>query len=249
MKKCSKCQKKLSLDLFGKNKSEPDGYAYYCKPCKNLYNRQRFHDKYKPSYGHLRKQKGELLWCNGCEKFLPPNDFNRYAKAKSGRNSRCKLCVKKAYRSTSKPKEKLPQGMKRCTKCEEIKPFPEYHKYKNTHRARCKKCRYKGSVPYENRNIPRTQFTSYKCGARNRNILFKLTLLEFNSITSRPCTYCGSSKSPCTNGMGVDRVNNSKGYTLTNSVSCCTICNFMKKSLTEKEFKIHIKQICDYLEL
>src|SRR4051794_23979299 len=30
---CSSCMAKLELKEFGKNKSQKDGYHYYCKPC------------------------------------------------------------------------------------------------------------------------------------------------------------------------------------------------------------------------
>lgn len=35
---------------------------------------------------------------------------------------------------------------------------------------------------------------------------------------------------------GVDRVNNSDGYTIKNCVPCCAICNYAKRDLSETEF-------------
>ena len=36
---------------------------------------------------------------------------------------------------------------------------------------------------------------------------------------------------------GIDRVDNIKGYDLDNCVTCCSLCNWMKRDLTIKEFK------------
>ena len=45
---------------------------------------------------------------------------------------------------------------------------------------------------------------------------------------------------------GVDRVDNNIGYTLENSVSCCSWCNSMKNILPVNEFLNKIKKIHDY---
>ena len=42
---------------------------------------------------------------------------------------------------------------------------------------------------------------------------------------------------------GIDRKNNNMGYTYTNSVSCCKLCNQAKNSLSIKEFYDHIQLI------
>ena len=35
MKQCTKCKETKSYTDFYKNRSNKDGYEYYCKPCKN----------------------------------------------------------------------------------------------------------------------------------------------------------------------------------------------------------------------
>ena len=34
---CKKCGKELPVDKFYKNKSQKDGFGYYCKDCVNAY--------------------------------------------------------------------------------------------------------------------------------------------------------------------------------------------------------------------
>jgi hypothetical protein len=46
---------------------------------------------------------------------------------------------------------------------------------------------------------------------------------------------------------GIDRVDNSLGYTLENSVPCCTRCNIAKGTLTLEDFKEHVKKMYKHL--
>jgi hypothetical protein len=88
-------------------------------------------------------------------------------------------------------------------------------------------------------------YSTYKHQARRCERVFELTKEEFRTLTSSPCLYCGavpsrefwgsSCKTPyiCN---GVDRQDNEVGYTTANSVSCCKICNWMKRVLTVSDF-------------
>jgi len=84
----------------------------------------------------------------------------------------------------------------------------------------------------------------YKRGAKERHLSWNLTDDEIKYITKLPCFYCGSVPKRTfrvrkgTNGNyiynGIDRVDNSKGYTLENCVPCCRKCNRDKGSITIK---------------
>jgi len=54
-----------------------------------------------------------------------------------------------------------------------------------------------------------------------------------------PCYYCGDNIET----IGLDRLNNTKGYSLDNIVSCCTPCNMMKNNNTEDDFIARCKKI------
>ncbi len=77
---------------------------------------------------------------------------------------------------------------------------------------------------------PKGKFSRYRRDARIKGFIFDLTLDEFSEIISEPCYYCGG------DGFGIDRWDNSIGYIKGNMVSCCSMCNFMKKTYTEDEF-------------
>lgn len=100
----------------------------------------------------------------------------------------------------------------------------------------------------------------YKNAARYRDFIFDIPIDIFNKLILQNCFYCN--KPPSNkfersirrkNGItdyllynGIDRVNNTKHYTIDNCVTCCKICNLMKQTLTENEFINHIKSIYDF---
>lgn len=72
-------------------------------------------------------------------------------------------------------------------------------------------------------------YSEYIRSATKRNIDFKITKELFESIISDNCYLCGKEKSD-THKNGIDRFNNTKGYTEDNIRCCCWNCNFMKKN-------------------
>ena len=95
-------------------------------------------------------------------------------------------------------------------------------------------------------------FSSYKRNAKNRGISFKLTFEEFKETTQKNCVYCGAKpnnirKNQHNNGdytyNGIDRIDNNKGYIISNIAPCCKICNRVKRDLTLQEFKDWIERV------
>ncbi len=98
----------------------------------------------------------------------------------------------------------------------------------------------------------RMVITSYKRHAKERGFKWELTDDQFSKITQKDCFYCGIeptniAKSKGNNGEyiynGIDRIDNTKGYTIDNIVPCCKICNNAKHTLTLQEFKDWIEKI------
>jgi len=98
---------------------------------------------------------------------------------------------------------------------------------------------------------------SYKYEAKKRGYIWDLTGEQFKEVTQKDCFYCGAkpnqsclSKTPQCNGdyiyNGIDRVDNSKGYTFDNVVSCCGICNQAKGKLTQQDFYNWVERIYRY---
>lgn len=98
------------------------------------------------------------------------------------------------------------------------------------HRTKCPDC------------SPMGVYKGYAWGAKKRSQEFLLSFEEYSKISSSACVYCGDQSGR----NGIDRKNNSLGYTVKNSVSCCSKCNLMKRDYTEKEFLDHIIAVFEY---
>jgi len=78
----------------------------------------------------------------------------------------------------------------------------------------------------------------YKKHAEKLNVKYELTENEFEILVNNSCYYCGGLPK-----NGIDRVDPTKGYVLDNCVSCCKICNYMKRNLTKEQFLSHIEKV------
>ena len=97
----------------------------------------------------------------------------------------------------------------------------------------------------------------YKCcrlGAKSRNYNFELTKEEFYILLEQNCYYCGAKPQNQSNVYvsgnlkysGIDRKDNTLGYTSINSVPCCKRCNVAKNDMTMQEFHEWIRRVYDY---
>jgi len=140
--------------------------------------------------------------------------------------------------------------MKYCSKCGKWKNESEFGKNK----ARkdnlsfwCKECRNQYDRNRgERKNVYaktiKGKYVRYKSTARIKKHEFNLTREQFGKIILQSCIYCGE---PSTEGNlnGVDRIDNSKGYSVDNCAPCCGWCNKMKLAKTKKEFIAQCKKI------
>ena len=100
-------------------------------------------------------------------------------------------------------------------------------------------------------------FGDYRKWARNKKNLFLLTKEQTRNLIESDCYYCGN---PPSNDIGlhreirfiyqgIDRKDNTIGYTPDNVVPCCIVCNKMKKVLSHDDFLLHIHRIASRFEV
>lgn len=140
-------------------------------------------------------------------------------------------------------------GMKICKGCGENKPLEQFWKAKQNIDGRygkCSACRMKEIVAKGVLQSVQHRYSIYKTSSHRRksrsSLEFSITVEQFDTITKQPCEYCGGF-SPNKDFCGIDRVDDTKGYVLGNCVPCCSICNFMKRDLTQEDFLKHIAKI------
>ena len=90
-------------------------------------------------------------------------------------------------------------------------------------------------------NTPLVKYKKYKAGAKRRQISWDLTIEQFLEYWQEPCIYCGDEIET----IGLDRVNNDKGYSIDNIVPCCYMCNLMKRATGKEEFIKHCEKIVE----
>jgi len=114
--------------------------------------------------------------------------------------------------------------------------------------------------------ILRQAYSAVKGRHRDKN--FKgahLNFDEFCFLVYRPCYLCGHTGSNTkldrnthTGGLhsdtvvrvnGLDRVDNNKGYVVSNCRSCCRFCNAAKSVMTLDHFRAWVVQVHTYLHL
>lgn len=112
---------------------------------------------------------------------------------------------------------------------------PEYnrayylkHKERYLRQARVRYLRNRESII---RSLSK-RYSSYKGSCKERGWVFPLSISEFVGITSRTCYYCGDAHWP----MGIDRVDNERGYESDNIVSACRRCNIAKNVFIQSTF-------------
>jgi hypothetical protein len=93
----------------------------------------------------------------------------------------------------------------------------------------------------------RTELRIYSIArnAHRRGYEYSLSIEDVKEYWQKPCFYCGSSMET----IGLDRVDNTRGYTKDNIVSCCWDCNRIKMTMTQEGFFEKIIQIYNYNKL
>jgi hypothetical protein len=99
------------------------------------------------------------------------------------------------------------------------------------------------------------KYCQYRGAAKTRGLAWNLSFTQARGLMSQPCFYCGAAPeagsfvkyrrrlvtaSEEQQGIifanGIDRKDNTNGYSVDNCVSCCTACNLAKGTRTLEDF-------------
>lgn len=123
-----------------------------------------------------------------------------------------------------------------------------YNDLRRGRNQECKKC----SDSKSKLSPLKSLYGNYRRGAEQRNLDFDISIDEFHEIIKMDCYYCGSppiqvlKKEWAKYGIvynGIDRKDNSIGYTLLNVVPCCKFCNFAKSTDTLENFEAWLQRV------
>ncbi len=176
--------------------------------------------------------------CKKCKTPKEVSEFNKRKASKDRLNSWCKECTKIDNHSRKgKYNHKYYEYRKRYEAKPEIK-----QRIKDNYQKNKKSIRDRTGIYYWTLN---GQLKCYLKSARYRNLEFLLKKEEYSKFFNTNCFYCNKEY----RGLGIDRVDNNKGYITGNCVSCCKDCNTMKMRLTLEQFKNQIINIYNNLNL
>lgn len=123
-----------------------------------------------------------------------------------------------------------------CKECIS-KKHPEYDKRTYSDRKE-----YKGQYNAKYYQTEKGRFSNSRNAAKSRKHLWELSFEEYQPFIKNSCFYC---EGPLDNyGSGLDRIDNNKGYTKDNVLSCCGECNRLRGDrLTVSETLILVKKL------
>lgn len=99
----------------------------------------------------------------------------------------------------------------------------------------------------------RRYLNTYVRAALGRGLAWELSVEQFEALIKRPCTYCGEPPSKPIKARahvelfnGIDRRDNSRGYTPDNVGACCEQCNKAKRRMSAKEFLAWVTKVYNF---
>lgn len=138
--------------------------------------------------------------------------------------------------------ERAPENLyanKRCKLCARARSRAKKIEYRKTHPYIWHPDRIRWKAHYG----PKQRFGDSKRNAKQRNREWTIPFDLFCTLIDTPCRYCGNPTQKTKSGL--DRIDNERGYTPDNVCPCCTRCNWMKNTMSVKEFYSHIHLIAE----
>ena len=232
-KLCPRCGEYKLRGFFGLSKKTKSGLNSWCKkccieanktPCAKERRKERDRIKFVENRDLVierQKKWKETIGgkvCSVCGVFKLFSEFSRRKNSNTGIVSSCRECIKKIRH---KPEVLLK------AKISHRAYFLTHKEQRNNKNRIWRKSTYLG------------KYLGYRANAKRKGHYWDLSREEFSSFWGVPCNYCGGRIET----IGLDRVNNSKGYILDNLVPCCKECNLMKRAMDVSVFLSYIQKI------
>lgn len=127
-----------------------------------------------------------------------------------------------------------------CKKCNSIYAKQKYYDESDPVRKEERRIKHYNAEVERGRHLKKKErFRLYKKSAKERGYPFQISMEQFMLFWKKPCSYCGDEIET----IGLDREDNSKGYSIDNIIPCCKHCNRMKSTMGKTEFIERIKKI------
>jgi hypothetical protein len=85
------------------------------------------------------------------------------------------------------------------------------------------------------------KFIMYRNSHNATKLGFYLSYEQFYDLVIKPCVYCGK-EGDYKSFNGIDRLDSTLGYIISNCLTCCTKCNQSKGNLSVSKFIKHMSK-------
>jgi hypothetical protein len=155
--------------------------------------------------------------CYTCQQVKPSSEFQSNPTAKDHLRASCKACTSVQKKSSYQRRH------------DQVREAQKRYYVRNRDKLLANLRVYNKKVS----KTPKRKFKSYLQSAKARGYEFNLTFNDFMTFWQEDCTYCGAA----IDTIGIDRVDSSQGYVMSNCVPCCSVCNMAKSNMTLDAFK------------
>lgn len=248
LKWCRKCDRVLPLDRFGPNRNKSDGKESACRECKAKRARAYREKKKRGETGKVARRIAErkhlaqfkLKRCPRCGYIFPYEHFHKNKGTPDGLQAVCKDCFRSSqelqgaleYEFKVAEREELARrNLKRCNRCEGIKPRCQFHYNAATWDLLdtiCKPCASeKFSIYY---STERSRMRKQRRRAKKANAEHSLTKEDWQfalEYFEYSCAYCGRTGISLCQEHFVPLAAGG-GYTKRNILPACKRCNYSK---------------------
>lgn len=209
MYKCTKCGQEKTAEKFSKDTEKKSGLSSWCRTChtEGLKNWALKHPE------ECRITRTKFYQKNRAKIISRSREYYKNNKEKA-------LSRQKRYYKRNKFLIRRKNRKRYNKNWERIRNSATIYYKKNTEKFKLR------------RFSPGVRYGVYKYGAKKKGMEWNLTFEEFMTFWKKPCYYCNSSIET----IGLDRIDNKKGYFVQGLVPCCRICNYAKQDLTQLEF-------------
>ncbi|MEE8382224.1 MAG: hypothetical protein V3R78_10180 [Thermodesulfobacteriota bacterium] len=209
-------------------------------PLKDIESRKAYSREY-----HIRNRE-EILRRHAEYRGVNRDNINRIQNEKYILNKEAIAQKQKEYRDKNPEKGKEASKKYRMANKEKIKKKNSIWREKNkevlSEKSKEKYALNKEQIDTANSvyiKTPKGKYSKCKSNAKRRGIEFDVSLEDFAKFSEHECCYCGTEME----AIGIDRVDNSRGYIFDNMVACCVNCNFMKQQHSRDDFFEHCIKI------
>lgn len=149
---------------------------------------------------------------------------------------------------------KKPDEKKKCRKCGYRKPHPSFFKDNKNKidglQCYCKSCALSFKKDWRlihgrrEARLPKSCYNKGMHNAKKRELEWSITYKQYLKFVTEnnTCYYCDTEMESCA-GLGLNRVNSKKGYTMDNIKRCCSKCNTIMNNFTVEDLRSRVFKI------